>query len=1019
MKNLYYNTNQFMFRVPTDADSKINFSETEIRDICLNPQFREKVSIASPSLVEMMDLYLENPEKLSEKKLGNFKTSIMKYLIRSRSRTTPFGLFSGVGLGKFGSRNMFDITKAKFQKKVSIDSEWLYGFIAKLEKSKSPMLRFKANDACCIKGNRAVLIYSSEKETEEISVRATRVFQIIYDLCQEYMEYNQILMAVQEEYEDVPNEKVSSYINELISKEMLVSELRPSMNCEEQIIYLIRQCKSRGLYEEAVKITEINNMCNSYMETSLGNGMDIYKNIISHMKLLYTCSSYLQVDTIVENAEIELNKTVAEKINKLASFFVYISNESSNRYTYLDEYRTKFIERYGIDREVPLLEMLDSNLGIGAPATYLKPQNDYYEDDHTKPNYNLKLKEYLLNKYEDAVVRGTSINLKINEVEQILKADVKTEEVPISLELYFILKNNGGKLSLYLGPNCGSFIAGKTFGRFSTVSNEVANMLKEINNEEREIRDNNIEMCEIGFLPSPIRNGNVARTLTYREKETAIFTAASRNEKNLSLKDISIGIFNELFYARDCKTGKLVIFESNNMYNPMLNPNALRFLQDISSDGKRSWSEFPWAFIFADYRHVPAIKFEDIVIENEKWKITFSELQLEKIDFEIFKGKFRKFIQDKNIPSIIYISEADNRIKLNLNKEMAVRIIFDELKKHGGRELTLERVESGENITLGSTENHATEIVVPLFKKEKETFNIYPIEKIKVERKERYRLPFENWLYFNLYCNSNREEELIAFEIMDFCEILKKKYAIDYFFMRYADPKPHVRLRLNGEREVLLQAYPSILKWQQKLMVEGILGDLKVSIYDREIERYGGQYLMNVAEQVFFADSFAVENILRLKRLGKLSMELEEIAVISIIMYTEGFYETFEEQMNFLAMNYHTSEFMPEFKKKKQRLVSICDCENGWKELLSDTQGITVYNLLDARTHIVKKYQDEIGKINNDAIFKNGIVASVIHLHCNRLIGTDRKLERKLMAFAESVMYAKRYIMKRDKENEQ
>lgn len=155
MKNLYYNTQKFMFRIPNDVERKLDFTEEEIKNACLDAKFREKVSIASPALVDMMDLYIKNPEKLSEKKLVNFQNSIMKYLIRSKNRTTPFGLFSGVGLGKFGDSDTFDVSGAKYQKKVNIDSEWLFGFISQLEKVKSQRLRFKINDACYIKGNRA------------------------------------------------------------------------------------------------------------------------------------------------------------------------------------------------------------------------------------------------------------------------------------------------------------------------------------------------------------------------------------------------------------------------------------------------------------------------------------------------------------------------------------------------------------------------------------------------------------------------------------------------------------------------------------------------------------------------------------------------------------------------------------------------------------------------------------------------------------------------------------------------
>ena len=64
-------------------------------------------------------------------------------------------------------------------------------------------------------------------------------------------------------------------------------------------------------------------------------------------------------------------------------------------------------------------------------------------------------------------------------------------------------------------------------------------MLEDINKEERRLRDDNIEMCEIGFLPAPARNGNIVRTRTFREKKTVIFTAADKGTTDvINIKDI-------------------------------------------------------------------------------------------------------------------------------------------------------------------------------------------------------------------------------------------------------------------------------------------------------------------------------------------------------------------------------------------------------------------------------------------------------------------------------------------------
>ena len=925
MKKLFYDIGEFMYRRPTEYRSELDFSANEVELACKDPVFREKISIASPALVEMMDIYMKNPEQLSDKKLIGLNISIMKYLTRSKERTTPFGLFSGVGMGCFSEKEKFPRLKVKNEKKVNVDSEWLFGLIGHMEKYYMERLEFKFNDACHIKGNRVTLIYSTEKGAEEISIRFTKVFKVLFDTIKDFTKYEVMLKQLQLQYPNTSIEKIKSYMGELVEKGFLISNLRPSFNSIEPLKYFIQQCQSMEITEISEKVIEIERLCEEYMETDFGAGTGKYNEIKRKMQEIYESSAYLQVDTIISGEAFQLEKNISESICELASLFVYLSNEIKNQYGYLQHYRNRFIEKYGIDREVPILEMLDSNIGIGAPAPYIKPQNDFYDEYNTKDNYRQNLKNYFLTEYEKALKNSTYIDIKIEEIQRLIDCTVQPEEIPISLELYFILKKEGERISLNLSPNCGSFVAGKTFGRFSVLSDKIASIVKKCNMEERRIRSPHSEMCEISFLPSPTRNGNIVRTLSFREKETAVFTSGTKEcEDIINLNDVYIGVFDEKFYARDRRSGKQIIFESNNMYNPMLNPNVFRFLQDISYEGKRAWSEFPWSYIYADFRHVPAIKFKGIVLQSEKWKINLQELKLKKNNFENFKEKFLEWMTENKMPLDIYVVDT---------------------------------------------------------------------------------------------CNESREEELIAFYIMEFCEMLKKNYGIDYFYMRYADPKPHIRLRLHASQELLVQVYPQILEWSAELFSDQVVGDMNISVYDKEIERYGGAELMEIAERLFFVDSHIVESILRLKRLGKISVTLEELAVVSIIMYIEKFYKGFDEQLQFLTINYHSSEFISEFKKEKENLLKICDIENSWGNLKNTEEGRIIYELLIERDEVIDEYRKRISIINSDPIFKNGIVASVIHLHCNRLLGTNRELERKLMAFAESVMYAKKYIMKRLEDN--
>ena len=69
-RKLYSANNEFMFRIPTSEYIEID-KEEDYSKICRNKEFREKIRVASPALIEAADRYFIDGEKLSEKKEKN------------------------------------------------------------------------------------------------------------------------------------------------------------------------------------------------------------------------------------------------------------------------------------------------------------------------------------------------------------------------------------------------------------------------------------------------------------------------------------------------------------------------------------------------------------------------------------------------------------------------------------------------------------------------------------------------------------------------------------------------------------------------------------------------------------------------------------------------------------------------------------------------------------------------------------------------------------------------------------
>jgi thiopeptide-type bacteriocin biosynthesis protein len=90
-------------------------------------------------------------------------------------------------------------------------------------------------------------------------------------------------------------------------------------------------------------------------------------------------------------------------------------------------------------------------------------------------------------------------------------------------------------------------------------------------------------------------------------------------------------------------------------------------------------------------------------------------------------------------------------------------------------------------------------------------------------------------------------------------EVLSQGLADGWFFIRYADPDWHVRLRVHGapdtlEREVLPRLHAVI----EPMLADGRIHRLQLDTYGREIERYGGPEGILLCERIFEIDSEAV-----------------------------------------------------------------------------------------------------------------------------------------------------------------
>ncbi|PTF45171.1 enterotoxin, partial [Staphylococcus epidermidis] len=131
MDNIFVPSNIYMVRTPIFSIELYNqFLKSDNIDydlILQNDIFKESIMTTTYNLyqsISKIDWEKDN------KKTRNVKESLLKYLIRMSTRSTPYGMLSGVALGEFSENNNIKIRDSSFHKKdVKIDGQWLYKLV--------------------------------------------------------------------------------------------------------------------------------------------------------------------------------------------------------------------------------------------------------------------------------------------------------------------------------------------------------------------------------------------------------------------------------------------------------------------------------------------------------------------------------------------------------------------------------------------------------------------------------------------------------------------------------------------------------------------------------------------------------------------------------------------------------------------------------------------------------------------------------------------------------------------------
>ncbi|MDQ0417448.1 thiopeptide-type bacteriocin biosynthesis protein [Croceifilum oryzae] len=998
-------------------------------------RIREVLAVASPSLLQSLPNLTNNTQP---RKQDQAIKGFLRYFLRMTTRSTPYGLCSGVTTGSFGEESRMEVgALSTYRKRSRPDMEWLLKVVQSFEVNLEivKQLQVQVNDATYINRSRAKLPYQTlygqeDRKMEMASVRYTEVVERVFQLAKQPIQFQLVTDQLMKDYPEASEEQITQFVWQLFQQEFLISELRPPFMVESPFAYILDKLSAvQGMEVQKRQLQELANELCEYDQLSIGEGEEKYLQLTAQMKEIAEVKTPLQVDLAVRKKEVALSTSIREEVARTAECLWRLSPDQSAN-VHLESYRSDFLEKYGYYQEVPLLELLDEDQGLGAPATYQYPPS--HRPYMPQPFSFSTKRESLLHQWmlESWVAGDIEIELTEEKIKQLEPENQREENASPSMELYFTVSTSSteamdqGDFQLVISPNSGSDGAGKSFGRFLDLfDSELEEQWKDIHRLEQE-KEPDGAFAELVYLSTSGRSGNVSLSKNMRPYEIALGTNSSKeSSETIDLSDLVVGCTQDGFYVKSKSLEKQVIPCTGHMLNHAGSPNVYRFLKEISVEGTRRWMSFKWGSL-ERAAFLPRLRIGRTIISPARWLLNDTMLD-SKLESEAWFDALQAWRERWKVPRFIYLTVEDNRILLDLTHPLhaeELRRDFGKLRSDGQLVMTEMGYDPSDVWVEGEDGHFVMECVFPLIKKEKATKKeqgtrrqqvASRIDQLKdkplIDLHERTSLPGSNWLFLKLYGLGSRQEEFIGGYLKNFVQQVQESGWSDYsYFMRYGDPETHIRLRFHGDpRELVTRGIPEIYEWAESLKGEGLLTRLVIDTYDPEVERYGGLELMNEVEQVFAADSIVVSEWIGWKRWGQIQMSEEILGAISVIHLLESFDLSFEEQLLWLDRRVNPKLYLQDFRKDRKEYLRLANSMNDWAGLQQDEEGQRILPLLNLRKEYVKRYAASLKQTEKQGRLYNKfhyIIASVIHLHLNRLVGLDGEKEDKVMTLARHTL---------------
>ncbi len=1008
---------------PADPAAVEQEGRAWLAKVWARPEVRDAVSLASPVLGARVDQIVSvTGIESTAKELRRAVVSVASYLLRWQRRSTPFGLFAGVGVVGVGPATAE--VGARHRAVARVDGEWLTALIDRLERN--PGLRRRVtvvvDDARFVRDGRVIVHRRAEVGAaapgplRESSVRLTRPVRFALAAAAVPIHFDTLVERMTGEFPSASPGKIDALLHGLVDAGVLITSLRPpmtSLNAASHLINALHAADADDLDDVAAVLRDLDaiavDLARHNHTDDPDQARDIRTTIAARMRALVPDARDALALDVRLDAAITLPARVLDEAARAATVLLRTTTQPFGSAAWLD-YQARFLVRYGPGALVPVRDLIAES-GLGYPAGHLGAPR-------ARPAWRALTDRdaALLALIQQATLsRAREIELTDTDVEALTVGEhadaIAPQRVELGVAVYAAstaaIDRGEFQLRVTAAPRAYTSMA----GRFADLLDDADHArLAATYGAPQPPSDRDVPVTavadvvavQLSFPPRRPHNENVVRVSPLLGEVVSLSEHPDPMRPDLTVigvDDLAVTADAEQLYLVQISTGRRVMPRIPHALDTSVqSPPLARFLTEVADARSAVFRGFDLGAARV-LPYVPRIRYRRTVLAAARWLLSDTDLAV-RPEAGGDDEALRAWRQRWQVPARVVLVHGELRLPVDLDQELDRALLRARLERAGRVELH----EDGPPDRQGWIGRPA-ELLIPM------TAIAPPARPLPATAAPGAALqPGDSALvHAQIVGNPARFDEILTTHLPRFAADLQDvgdpvSRVVSWWVRRHrdmirpeADQHLAVFLRLTDPRDYGAVA-ARLAAFAADLEARGLPGQLTLAPAPQHPARYGDGAALAAAEQVFATDTTAA--IAQLTAAQVSGIPAQVLAAASMAHLAASFAPDPDTGYRAL-LGCLRQEHGPLDRELREHALAVADPADGYRAVRALPGGEAVAAAWCARDTALHAYRD--------ALIHHGrepgmVLRTLLHEHHVRAVGVDPTFEKETGRLARAAV---------------